>query len=257
MSEPGENRQVDAGRIAGHVAGLWRYPASSLGGESLTELAIGTDGAQGDRLFGLVDAATGEIARPDANSKWHGVPSIATRLAGDGRLEVMTPGGDWLAAPGEAADRAASAFLGFDASIRPFGSAGPDGETAFSPRYEKAPIHLVTTASLAELMALHPEGNPDPRRFRPNILIDMQPVAGRFPETEWIGRRIAIGELELTITEPCRRCGFTIIAQEGGVDNDPGILRTLVKKNAHNLGVYCEVTRPGTVQVGDAMRFLA
>ena len=202
----------------GRIAGLWRYPASSLGGESLTELAIGTAGAQGDRLFGLVDAATGEIARPDANPKWHGVPSIATRL-GDGRLEVRMPGGDWLAAPGEAADRAASAFLGFDASIRPFGSAGPaGGETSFSPRYKKAPIHLVTTASLAELKALHPDGNPDPRRFRPNMLIDMQPVAGRFPETEWIGRRIAIGALELTVTEPCRRCGFTIIAQEGGVD---------------------------------------
>ena len=241
----------------GRIAGLWRYPASSLGGESLTELAVGTDGVQGDRLFGLVDAATGEIARPDANQKWHGVPLIAARLVGDGRLEVRTPGGDWLAAPGEAADRAASAFLGFDASIRPFGSAGPDGETAFSPRYKKAPIHLVTTASLAEVKALHPEGNPDPRRFRPNILIDMQPVAGRRQPTEWLGRRIAVGELEMTITEPCRRCGFTIIAQEGGIDNDPNILRTLVRKNAHNLGVYCEVTRPGTVRIGDSIGFLA
>ena len=257
MNEPRQSQKGDAGQ----VAGLWRYPASSLGGESLTELAIGTDGAQGDRLFGLVDAATGEIARPDANSKWHGVPSIATRLAGDGRLEVMTPGGDWLAAPGEAADRAASIFLGFDASIRRFGSEatgdGAAGGEAFSPSYKKAPIHLVTTASLAELKAQHPDGDPDPRRFRPNILVDMQPVAGRFPETEWIGRRIAIGELELTITEPCRRCGFTIIAQEGGIDNDPNILRTLVRKNAHNLGVYCEVTRPGTVRIGDTISFLA
>jgi uncharacterized protein YcbX len=83
----------------------------------------------------------------------------------------------------------------------------------------------------------------------------MPPVAGRFPETEWIGRKIAIGELELTITEPCRRCGFTIIAQEG-FDNDPNILRTLVKKNAHNLGVYCQVTRPGRVGTGDALRIV-
>ena len=81
----------------------------------------------------------------------------------------------------------------------------------------------------------------------------MQPVAGRFPETEWIGRKIAIGELELTVTEPCRRCGFTIIAQEGGVDSDPDILRTLVKNNAHNLGVYCTVDRPGD-GAGSAMR---
>ena len=67
----------------------------------------------------------------------------------------------------------------------------------------------------------------------------MQPVAGRFPETEWIGRKIAIGEVELTITDPCRRCGFTIIAQDG-FDNDPDILRDAgAGSNAHNLGVYC------------------
>jgi uncharacterized protein YcbX len=240
----------------GRVAGLWRYPASSLGGESLTEMAIDAGGAEGDRLFGLVDAATGEIARPDANSKWHGVPSIAARLADGGRLEVRTPGGEWPAAPSEDADRAASAFLGFGASIRRFRNAEAAGDgTSFSARYKKAPVHLLTTASLAELKAQHPEGDPDLRRFRPNIVVDMPPVAGRFPETEWIGRKIAIGELELTITEPCRRCGFTIIAQEG-FDNDPNILRTLVKKNAHNLGVYCQVTRPGRVGTGDALRIV-
>ncbi len=241
----------------GRVAGLWRYPASSLGGESLTEMAVGTDGAEGDRLFGLVDAGTGEIARPDTNQKWHGVPRIAARLAEDDRLEVKIPGGDWLAAPGEAADRAASAFLGFDASIRRFtGSEAAGHGTPFSPRYKKAPIHLLTTASLAELKAHHPAGDPDPRRFRPNIVVDMPPAPGHFPETEWLGRKIAIGELELAVAEPCRRCGFTIIAQEGFA-NDPDILRTLVRKNAHNLGVYCTVTRPGRVRIGDAMRLLA
>lgn len=239
----------------GRVAGLWRYPASSLGGESLSGMAVGTDGAEGDRLFGLVDAGSGEIARPDTNQKWHGVPRIAARLAGDGGLEVKVPCGDWLAAPGEAADRAASAFLGFDASIRRF--VGPAADrTPFSPRYRKEPIHLLTTASLAELKAQHAAGEPDPRRFRPNILVDMPPVAGHFPETEWLGRKIAIGELELAIADPCRRCGFTIIAQDGFA-NDPDILRTLVRKNAHNLGVYCTVTRPGTVRMGDAMRFIA
>jgi uncharacterized protein len=241
--------------VMGRVAKLWRYPASSLGGESLTAMTVDANGAQGDRLFGLVDAATGEIARPDADSKWHGVPRIAARLI-DGKLEVRTPGGQWLGAPGAEANRAASAFLGFEASIRPFRDTEAAGDgTPFSPRYKKSPIHLVTTASLAELKAQHPEGDPDPRRFRPNIVIDMQPVVGRFPETEWIGRKIAIGDLEFTITDPCRRCGFTIIAHEG-LNNDPNILRTLVKKNAHNLGVYCEVTRPGTVRTGDAMRFL-
>ncbi len=150
-----------------------------------------------------------------------------------------------------------SEFLGFGVSLRPFyrapipGLSGP----VTSPRYKKAPIHLLTTASMARLKALHPAGDPDLRRFRPNIVVDMAEVEGSFPETEWIGRRLAIGDLELTISEPCRRCGFTIIAQDG-FEHDPNILRNLVRHNAHNMGVYCTVDRPARVEPGAPMRFL-
>jgi len=234
----------------GSVAALWRYPASSLGGERLDAATVGVDGVEGDRLYGIIDVATGGIARPDSDRKWHPAPQISARLVG-GALEIRLPGSDWLPAPSDAADRAASAFLGFDAAIRRF----EEGTALEAPRYRKAPIHLLTTASLAELKAQHPGGDPDPRRFRPNIVVDMPPVPGHFTETEWLGRGIAIGDVELTITEPCRRCGFTIIGQDG-FEFDADILRTLVRRNRHNLGVYCEVTRPGTVRPADAMRFV-
>lgn len=244
--------------LPGTVSELWRYPASSLAGERLEAISIEVEGIVGDRMFGLVDATDNEIARPDRDAKWHKVPRVRTRLTRSRELEVAVPGGDWLPAPGAESDRSVSAYLGFEASIRPFrrenagsGYSGP----LTAERYRKAPIHLLTTASLARLKALHPEGTADPRRFRPNIVVDMAPVEGSFPETEWIGRKLAIGELLLTISEPCRRCGFTIIAQDG-FDHDPAILRNLVRHNAHNLGVYCTVDRPANVEVGDAMRFL-
>ena len=242
----------------GSVTELWRYPASSLAGERLDAISVDQQSIDGDRMFGLVDATDNEIARPDRDAKWHKVPRIKTRLSPTGELEVAIPDGDWLAAPGAESDRAVSAYLGFAASIRPFrrehmapGYSGP----LTAERYRKAPIHLLTTASLARLKALHPEGVPDPRRFRPNIVVDMAPVEGSFPETEWIGRKLAIGDLLLTISEPCRRCGFTIIAQDG-FDHDPAILRNLVRYNAHNLGVYCTVDRPARVEIGAAMRFV-
>lgn len=242
----------------GTVSQLWRYPASSLAGERLDAISVGTSTVDGDRLFGLVDASDGEIARPDREVKWHKVPLIRTRFTEDRRLEVAVPDGGWLPAPGPQSDRAVSAFLGFEASIRPFGRdnatpgyAGP----LTAARYNKAPIHLLTTASLARLKALHPDGMPDPRRFRPNIVVDMEPVEGSFPETEWIGRKLAVGDLLLTVSEPCRRCGFTIIAQDG-FDNDPGILRNLVRYNAHNLGVYCTVDQPARIEIGAPMRFV-
>lgn len=244
--------------LLGTVSELWRYPASSLAGERLEAISIEVEGIVGDRMFGLVDATDNEIARPDRDAKWHKVPRIRTRLTGNRELEVAVPGGDWLRAPGPESDRSVSDYLGFQASIRPFrreyAAAGYSGPLT-AERYRKAPIHLLTTASLARLKALHPEGTADPRRFRPNIVVDMAAVEGSFPETEWIGRKLAIGEMLLTISEPCRRCGFTIIGQDG-FDHDPAILRNLVRHNAHNLGVYCTVDRPANVEVGDAMRFL-
>jgi len=248
-----------AGEAAlGSVTQLWRYPASSLAGERQDAILVGPAGMAGDRMFGLVDASDNEIARPDREAKWHKVPRIRTRLANDRDLEIAVPDGDWLSAPGAECDGAISAYLGFAASIRPFGQenappayAGP----VTAARYTKAPIHLLTTASLARLTALHPDGAADPRRFRPNIVVDMAAVEGSFPETEWIGRKLAIGDLLLTISEPCRRCGFTIISQDG-FDDDPAILRNLVRHNTHNLGVYCTVDRPAGIKVGDAMRFL-
>ncbi len=242
----------------GSVTQLWRYPASSLAGERQDAIVVGPAGMAGDRMFGLVDTSDNEIARPDREAKWHNVPRIRTRLTNDRDLEVAMPNGDWLSAPSAECDRAISAYLGFAASIRPFGRgnappayAGP----VTAARYTKAPIHLLTTASLARLKALHPDRAADPRRFRPNIVVDMAAVEGSFPETEWIGRKLAIGELMLTISEPCRRCGFTIISQDG-FEHDPGILRNLVRHNAHNLGVYCTVDRPARVEIGAPMRFV-
>jgi uncharacterized protein YcbX len=243
------------GGALGAVDQLWRYPVSSLGGEALDNMSVDLTGVAGDRRFGLVDTATDAIAAPDGSEKWAMVPRIRARLYG--RLEVAVPGGDFLAAPDPRSDSAISAFLGFDAAIRPFshdvapGYSGP----LTGARYREAPVHLLTTASLARLKALHPSGEPDPRRFRPNILVDMPAVEGSFPETEWIGRRLAIGDVELTISEPCRRCGFTILAQNG-FDADAEILRQLVRNNQRNIGVYCTVDRPGTIRRGDAMRLL-
>ena len=240
---------------SGVVAELWRYPASSLGGEAMQTLPVDMHGAFGDRLYGLIDRASGEIARPDADKKWHPVPRIKARLTSSRMLEIATPDSTWLSAPSAEVDRAISAFLGFEAGILPYEVVAGPTEQKTEARYTKAPIHLLTTASLARLKALHPDGNPDSRRFRPNILVDMPEVEGIFPETEWIGRRLAIGDLEVTVVEPCRRCGFTILAQDC-FDFDPNILRNLVRHNDRNIGVYCTVDRPATVALAEPMRFL-
>ena len=241
--------------VLGRVAELWRYPASSLGGERLETMLVEPLGVLGDRLYGLVNARTGEIARPK-DPEWHAVVQIRARLSALGGLEIATPNGSWLAAPSPEASEAVSAFLGFDAEIRPLSGEGASGDGPEAvARYTKAPIHLLTTASQARLKALHPAGDPDQRRFRPNILVEMPEQPDHFPETEWIGRRLVIGDLRLTIAEPCKRCGFTMVAQDG-FGYDPEILRSLVRNNRSNIGVYCTVDRSAEIAVGADTRFL-
>src|SRR5690606_15444018 len=82
----------------GRVKGLWRYPVSSLAGEPMSAIFLGQGGADGDRLYGLVEVASGEVAAPDRNAKWHPVPRIRTRLSAGGGLEILVPGGDWVSA---------------------------------------------------------------------------------------------------------------------------------------------------------------
>lgn len=116
------------------------------------------------------------------------------------------------------------------------------------------PIFLLSRSSLASLSAAQPDSIFDVRRFRPNLLVDCDDEAG-FPENAWVGRRVRIGEVVLRIAVECPRCVMTThpIAE---LPKDPQIMRTLVKENGGNLGVYASVETPGTLREGDAFELL-
>lgn len=100
--------------------------------------------------------------------------------------------------------------------------------------FDCAVVHVLTTATLDRLRALYPQGRFEPRRFRPNIIV--QPVdvgnAAGFIENEWGGRVVSIGnEVRLGITAPCSRCVMTTLSQ-GDLPKDPGILRAAAQHNS-------------------------
>jgi uncharacterized protein len=69
-------------------------------------------------------------------------------------------------------------------------------------------------------------------------------------ELEWVGWRLAIGTVELAVTEPTLRCGMTTVDQPG-LDKDPQILGALVRERGAYLGRYARVLRPGKIRAGD------
>mgnify|MGYP000580439817 FL=1 len=82
-------------------------------------------------------------------------------------------------------------------------------------RYDVSPLHMLSSASVAHLETLHPGGNADRRRFRPNIHVDTSGDVEGFAELGWINTAIRFGEPEGEVIAPTKRCGFTILAQEG------------------------------------------
>ncbi|MFE0753077.1 MOSC domain-containing protein [Inquilinus sp. NPDC058860] len=237
----------------GRVAALWRYPVSSLGGERLEACVVDAAGLAGDRAWGLADRDSGETAFPESKRRWRPAPQIRARSAEDG-LKLDFPDGSSL--PAEAAGDALAAHFGFAVALRPH--AADAAETAtdgpLKPRYERHPIHLVTTASLEALRAILPGSAIDERRFRPNLMLDL-PGAEGFVETGWIGRAVSVGDVRIRIVEPCVRCAFTTIAQ-GGLPLDPAVLMAVTKRNATHFGVLCTVEAPGEIRVGNAVRVL-
>ena len=114
-------------------------------------------------------------------------------------------------------------------------------------------VHLLTTATIDQLRALHPQGRVEARRFRPNIVVATGPDDQSFAENDWIGHTVAIGDsVRLAITEPCPRCVMITLPQ-GDLPKDSGILRTAAQHNAVNVGVYASVLTGGTIRRGDAV----
>lgn len=220
-----------------------------MGGERLACAAIATSGVAGDRLWGVVDASNERIASPGREKHFVAVPQGHARFREASGVEVSADGRAW-AAPEDAPMLAAlSQLFGFPARIDAFVPAGTEG---FRPRYEHAPIHLVTTAALRTLQAALPDSVIDERRFRPNILVELPDGPDPIPEEGWIGREIRIGELVLKGREPCGRCGFVTIAQDG-LPLDVEVLRTIVKRFGRNFGIYCDVLVPGEIRPGDTL----
>lgn len=239
----------------GTVAELWRYPVSSVHGEALDAAQVAPGGIAGDRIWGIRDAATGEIAAPEMRKPWRGTPELEARTGAD-VPEVRAPGGTWHPVTTAAASAAASERLGFAVDFAPHTPFETEAPGKVAPRYLRADLHLLTTASLRWLAAQLPDAREaHPRRFRPNLLLDTPGVEG-LAEQELIGRRLTVGTVVLRIVEPCARCAFTALGQDT-LAFEPAVLHTISQRAGGAFGVLASVEVAGVIRPGDTARVQA
>jgi uncharacterized protein len=239
----------------GAVVELWRYPVSSLRGERINEAPLDARGVLHDRSWSLIDE-TGSVAAPETERRWRFVPDMLSRTGQTG-VEISTDGTAWLTIPSDAANAAASKRAGFPVMFRPLAPMmkATSAEQA-SPRYDRGHLHILTTASLRALAHLLPlESLVDVRRFRPNIVIDMDGAEPGFPDRQLIGRRLRIGDALVAVNEPCERCSFTALAQ-GNLPFAKEVLHAIARHGGGGFGVLARVIEAAPIRQGDAVSLI-
>ena len=121
--------------------------------------------------------------------------------------------------------------------------------------FDAFPIHVLTSASLAVMSNANPTADWNLRRFRPNFFVETVAGLEGLVESEWAGRTLRIGSVEVKCEIPAVRCGMTTNAQTG-LAKDNSVLRTIVKEAQQNLGVYASVSSNGEVKEGDRVELI-
>ena len=270
----------------GTVAVLRRYPVKSMLGENLRDCAVTGRGLTGDRLLGLVHRETGKVASAKHPRLWRSLLRLSAASGPD--VKIAFPDGTSIAATDPGIDAALSEFLGHNVTLTAdpppdatLDRADPeqvlrDGLTApvrvedlrlgdASPEgtfFDFAPLHLMSTSTLARIAELSPRGAVELHRYRPNLVI--QTAAAGFTENDWVGRELRVGsDLAVRVLARTPRCAIPTL-EHGGLPRDVDALRVPAAHNRISpfdglgpqpcAGVYAQVLHPGRIRVGDVVR---
>jgi hypothetical protein len=273
------------------VEAVFRYPVKSMLGTRVEQAQVRVSGLAGDRGWALIDLQTGKVASAKQPRLWRCLLQLRAQYhAGAGGAEpagavtITLPDGTSVRAGEPDADRVLTEFAGRPVALRrgrepgagidravpeEVLARGADAEVAFESLelsreapgdsfLDYAPVHLITTATLAEVSRAAGT-TPRPRVFRPNLILATPEMSG-YAENDWVGRQLAIGgQVRLEIFLPTPRCAVPTLAH-GQDPGDPQVLRTLARKNRIPIegsglqtcaGVYAKVITPGRVRAGD------
>ena len=215
---------------------IWRYPVKSMAGERVQSCLAGEDGLEGDRRWALVDGAPNRAGKLLTIRQHERLMTYRARLVGEA-VEVSTPGGVVRALDDRlVGELAAESGRPLELRERP------------GANFDDSPVLVVNLASVRAFAAEVGQAV-DHRRFRANVY-----VYGLGPgrELEWLGRRIRVGGAELEVMLRCERC-VVITRDPDTTASSPELLRRLAETHETCMGVYCRVTSPGRLAVGDPL----
>jgi uncharacterized protein YcbX len=263
------------------VTHLFTYFIKGLTPHRCDRVSLQADhGIPGDRSFALMYADAIAEASGDGEAvpwmkknnfamqnDWPGLASLACEYdPTTSQLTVKQQGIELLAEATntpKGRDRISAFFTGYLAALQPTATArhpekAPlrfvgDGNSTRYPDRNPVHISLINQASLEDLgQKLGFEI--DPRRFRPNILLQGIPA---WEELNWVGKTFQMGTAEIAIAAPINRCLNIDVNPDTGAQ-DCSIFAALHPTLGHRqTGILATVTQSGTVSVGDRLMEVA
>src|SRR6185503_18758862 len=237
----------------GTVKQIWRFAVKSMAGEQLSSCVVGPRGIPGDRGWAVHDEAAGKIA---AGSRHPLLMQCAARYREQPvngsihHVEMRLPDGGLVGSDASDVNERLTELL-----EKPVSLSALQQDINAEDYFYVAPVHVLTTASLAAMSRVYPEGLWDVRRFRPNFFVETEPSFTGLVEFEWIGKTIRLGEVEVQCDIPTERCAMAMNAQPE-FPRDDGILRSIKDAANLNLGVYAKVITTGAVRVSDVVELV-
>src|SRR5215472_5518400 len=227
----------------GVIKELFRYPVKSMLGERLTEVEVGLKGIIGDRAWALREL-NGRIVTAKKWANMLGFSASYDSTPEPGQLapvKITLPDGSSVHADDPGASDVISSYLGRPvklerarpdehsrAEIDPTTVFGDVGVANVTPGFtettlpdtfglphgtffDSAMIHVLATGTLEHMCSLvGADAQLDPRRFRPNIVVETDPRLTGFVEDEWLGGTLEAGPaVKIVALQQALRCVMT------------------------------------------------
>lgn len=210
------------------VTTIWRYPVKSMAGERLQSTELAVTGLMGDRVVQVYD-------RHDRVVTARTCPRLLRHRATLGiEGEPLVDGLSWQS---REVGRLVEAAVGPGARLKRFD--GPE-------RFDILPLLVCTDGAVSAF-------GRDVRRLRPNLMIGGVPGMA---ERTWPGAMLRLPEAEIGLADLRGRCVMTTYDPET-TEQDPDILRDIVRRFRGRLCLNAAVTRGGRINVGDRIELVA
>jgi uncharacterized protein YcbX len=235
--------------LLGQIASITRYPVKSMAGETVEQSYLTAAGLQFDRLFAFESSGAPAGMLRLTGSERREMLRYKPQLTVDGKVEVVTPGGERFPVDSEP-------MISYLQGHIP-------GVSRLSLTREETPQTDVRPLSLLSLETVHARSAElnrplDARRFRANLLLTMH--GGARAEDFLIGQTVSIGpEAKLLIRERIPRCRFITYEPDAPHLGEPLFLlmKLLDRQHEGRAGIYASVVQQGRVRCGDELRLLA